>query len=593
MRNRKILIIGLESFSNFQPICVTPSPISVVGPQSLLIDELQVREHLTTYASATSHTLDDRQLCDLELLLDGSFSPLSGFMNEADYTDVVHNMRLADGQLFPIPITLDIPPHVADKVAVGEPLVLRDIEGKPLAVLHVESKYTPNLAVESQMVYGTTDRAHPAVNWLAGHSQETYVGGRLEGYALPEHNDFCELRSTPAQTRAALAASGATKVVAFQTRNPMHRAHVELTMRAAREHDATVLIHPVVGMTKPGDVDHYSRVRCYRKVLPYYSDIKVQLNLLGLAMRMGGPREGLLHGIVRKNHGCTHFIVGRDHAGPGKGSDGKDLYGPYDAQEMFQEHQAELGIEMVPFQMLSYVPAANVYKAADEVQEGEETVSISGTEIRHRLQNDLDIPEWFSYPEVVSELRRTYPSPSQKGVVLFFTGLSGAGKSTIARRVVAKLMETGDRSVAYLDGDHVRQMLSKGLGFSAEDRDLNIRRIGYVASLVAAASGVAVCAPIAPYAKTRHEARMMANQLGAAFMEVYVSTPVSECAQRDVKGLYAKAYAGEIKNFTGVSDPYEVPENPEISLDTLTRTADELATDVLEYLQKGGYIQGV
>ncbi len=536
-----------------------------------------------------SHDLTPRQLCDLELLLCGGFSPLTGFMKRADHEAVCEKMRLADGTLWPIPITLDVPDELADKLKAGGTLALRDPEGTMVAALHVEELWQPDREAEAQAVFGSTDRKHPGVDHLLGRTHRTYVGGRVEGLQAPAHYDFVALRHTPAQLRRRFADQGWRRVVAFQTRNPMHRAHQELTLRAAKEHEANLLIHPVVGMTRPGDLDHYTRVRCYQALLPRYPKHTVRLSLLPLAMRMGGPREAVWHAIIRKNYGCTHFIVGRDHAGPGNGSDGQPFYGPYDAQELLSKHEQELGVTMVPFKMLVYVEDRDDYMPIDEVPEGVRSLNISGTELRDRLADGREIPEWFTFSEVATELRRRHPARDRQGFTVFFTGLSGAGKSTIANVLMVKLLEAGGRPVTLLDGDLVRKNLSSELGFSKEHRDINIRRIGWVASEITKNGGIAICAPIAPYEKVREEVRQMIAPLGG-FQLVHVSTPIEVCEQRDRKGLYAKARAGLIKEFTGISDPYEVPANAEVVLDTTELTPEESAQEVLLHLEREGFL---
>ena len=535
--------------------------------------------------------LTERQRCDLELLANGGFSPLEGFMGQADYERVVSDMRLADGTLWPMPVTLDVSEAFAGRLSRGERVALRDPEGVILAILTVSDIWQPDREREAEAVFGTTDPAHPAVSWLREQSQPVYLGGRIEALDLPVHYDFGHLRLTPAELRERFRRNGWRRVVAFQTRNPMHRAHVELTFLAARQAEANLLIHPVVGMTKPGDVDHYSRVRCYEHVLKKYPAQTTALSLLPLAMRMGGPREAVWHAIIRRNYGCTHFIVGRDHAGPGKDSHGEDLYGPYDAQELVSRHADELGIEMVPFRMMVYVQERAGYAPVDEVDEASETVmNISGTEFRRRMREGLEIPDWFGYPEVVEELRRTYPPRARQGFTLFFTGLSGSGKSTIANAVMVRLMERGGRAVTLLDGDVVRKHLSSELGFSKQHRDLNIRRIGFVAAEITRNGGVAICAPIAPYAATRRAVRAMAEAANGGFIEVHVATPLEECERRDRKGLYARARAGQITGFTGIDDPYETPETPELRIDTTDCTVEEAAQKVLLKLESLGFI---
>jgi len=476
-------------------------------------------------AALTSHDLTPRQICDLELLMNGGFNPLKGFLGEEDYNSVVETMRLADGQLWPMPITLDVSEDFAATVELGQDIALRDQEGVILGTMTVTDKWTPDKSREAEMVFGADDVAHPAVNYLHNHAGAVYLGGPIVGIQQPVHYDFRARRDTPNELRAYFRKLGWRKIVAFQTRNPLHRAHQELTFRAAKEAQANLLIHPVVGMTKPGDIDHFTRVRCYD-----------------------------WHGLIRKNHGCTHFIVGRDHAGPGKNAAGEDFYGAYDAQDLFREHQDEMGIEMVDFKHMVYVQDRAQYEPADEIKDKDDVtiLNISGTELRRRLNEGLEIPEWFSFPTVVEELRKTRPQRSKQGFTVFFTGFSGSGKSTIANALMVKLMEMGGRPVTLLDGDVVRKNLSSELGFSKEHRDLNIRRIGYVASEITKNGGIAICAPIAPYATTRRAVREDVEQFGA-FIEVHVATSIEECERRDRKGLYKLAREGKIKEFTGIS----------------------------------------
>ncbi len=536
-----------------------------------------------------SHDMTPRQICDLELLMNGGFNPLKGFLSQDDYTGVVENMRLADGRLWPMPITLDVTEKFAATVEVGQDIALRDQEGVILATMTVTDKWVPNKEREAEMVFGANDSAHPAVNYLHNTAGAVYLGGPVTGIQQPVHYDFRARRDTPNELRAYFRKLGWRKIVAFQTRNPLHRAHQELTFRAAREAQANLLIHPVVGMTKPGDVDHFTRVRCYEAVLDKYPQSTTTMSLLNLAMRMAGPREAVWHGLIRANHGCTHFIVGRDHAGPGKNSAGKDFYGHYDAQDLFKKYQSEIGVEMVDFKHMVYVQEKAQYFPANEVPEGDTVLDISGTELRRRLREGLDIPEWFSFPEVVTELRRTSPPRSKQGFTVFFTGFSGSGKSTIANALMVKLMEMGGRPVTLLDGDIVRKNLSSELGFSKEHRDLNIRRIGYVASEITKNGGIAICAPIAPYATTRRAVREDVEQFGA-FIEVHVSTSIEECERRDRKGLYKLAREGKIKEFTGISDPYDVPANPELRIETESVDVDNCAHQVILKLESMGLI---
>ncbi|MDO5647274.1 bifunctional sulfate adenylyltransferase/adenylylsulfate kinase [Paracoccus sp. (in: a-proteobacteria)] len=560
----------------------TPIPELYVSPETA--DALKHEA-----GNLQSWDLTPRQICDLELLMNGGFNPLKGFLSQADYDGVVNDMRLSDGSLWPMPITLDVSEKFADGLEPGTDIALRDQEGVILAIMSVTDKWTPNKAHEAEKVFGADDLAHPAVNYLHNVAGPVYLGGPIKGLQAPTHYDFRARRETPNELRAFFKKMNWHRVVAFQTRNPLHRAHQELTFRAAREAQANLMIHPVVGMTKPGDVDHFTRVRCYEAVLDKYPAATTHLSLLNLAMRMAGPREAVWHGLIRRNHGVTHFIVGRDHAGPGKNSAGQDFYGPYDAQELFKKHQDEIGVEMVDFKHMVYVQEKASYFPANEIPEGSTVLDISGTELRRRLREGLDIPEWFSFPEVVTQLRRTSPPRAKQGFTVFFTGLSGSGKSTIANALMVKLMEMGGRPVTLLDGDVVRKHLSSELGFSKEHRDINIKRIGFVASEITKNGGIAICAPIAPYTATRRAVREMVES-GGAFVEVHVATPIEECERRDRKGLYKLAREGKIKEFTGISDPYEEPTNPELRVDTTDIDVDSAAQEVLLKLEGMGLI---
>src|SRR5512143_1123344 len=574
---------------------LTVTASHLIAPHGGELVELQVPAERAAELKAhskdwASWDLTGRQLCDLELLMSGGFSPLRGFMNRADYEGVCHNMRLANGTLWPIPLTLDVTEEFAKKLTPGSSKVaLRDPEGVMLAVVHVDDVWQPDRTAEAKAVFNSTSAAHPGSDYAINKSNPWYVGGKVEGLQAPSHYDFRNLRLTPAELRGEFQRMGWTRIVAFQTRNPMHRAHVELTMRAAKQVEADLLIHPSVGMTKPGDVDYFVRTRCYQLLLSKYPHGTVKLSMLPLAMRMGGPREAIWHGLIRKNHGCTHFIVGRDHAGPGKDSDGRPFYGPYDAQELFKKHGAEMGVTMVPFQMMVYLQNEDRYVPADEVPQGAKVLDISGTELRSRLNEGREIPSWFTYPEVVQELRRSYPPRHKQGVTIFFTGLSGSGKSTIANALITKFLETGGRPVTLLDGDLVRKHLSSELGFSKEHRDINIRRIGYVASEITKNGGIAVCAPIAPYEATRKAVRQMIEPYGG-FILVHVANSIDVCEQRDRKGLSAKARAGIVKEFTGISDPYEAPSNAEVVIDTGKLSPEEAAQTILLHLEREGFL---
>tara|TARA_Y100001970_G_scaffold285521_1_gene405524 strand:- start:282 stop:1925 length:1644 start_codon:yes stop_codon:yes gene_type:complete len=536
--------------------------------------------------------LNNRQISDLELLLNGGFYPLKKYMNKSDYDSVVKDMKLSNGELWPIPIVLDTDEEAIDSnnIKEGIKISLRDHEGFLIAHLLIEDIWKPDKSIEAKYVYGTTDSFHPGVKNLFENFGNYYIGGTLEKVDLPKHYDYTSLRHTPEQLRKEFKNKGWEKIVAFQTRNPMHRAHKEISLRAAMDNDAKLLIHPVIGPTKPGDVDYYTRVRCYEKILKHYPENSTMLSLLPLAMRMAGPREALWHALIRKNYGCTHIIIGRDHAGPGNDESGNPFYGPYEAQELLVKHEEEIGIKMVPFKMLVYVEDKQEYLEIDKLPEGSKSLSLSGTEFRRKLEENEEIPEWFSYPEVVEELHRAYPPKDKQGFTIFFSGLSGSGKSTIANGLLIKLLEHGKRRVTLLDGDIVRTHLSSELGFSKEHREINVKRIGFVASEITKNGGIAICAPIAPFKDSRQVNRNLISQYGA-YIQVYVSTPIEECEKRDVKGLYAKARAGVLKGFTGIDDPYEEPINSELIIDTTSISQEEAVDQVCQYLQKKGFIE--
>ncbi|KAG2205864.1 hypothetical protein INT46_002103 [Mucor plumbeus] len=543
-------------------------------------------------ATLPSVVLTDRQLCDLELLLNGGFSPLEGFLNQKDYEGVVENMRLANGLLWTIPITLDVSKEQIEesKIEPSKRIALLDPRDyEPLAILTVEDVYRPDKSKEAALVYGADDSAHPAVNYLHNIAKEFNIGGSLEAVQSPSHYDYVANRYTPTELRAHFKKLQWTRVVAFQTRNPMHRAHRELTVRAARQRKAHLLIHPVVGLTKPGDIDHYTRVRVYKALMPKYPNGMAELSLLPLAMRMGGPREAVWHALIRKNHGVTHFIVGRDHAGPGKNSQGVDFYGPYDAQALVEKYKSEIGIEIVPFQMVTYSPDTDEYIPADEVPEGVKTLNISGTELRRRLKTGLPIPEWFSYPEVVSVLRQSHPPRNQQGFTIFFTGLHASGKNAIARALQVSLNQESTRSVSLLASENTRAELSSELGFSKRDRDINIARQAFVAGELTRAGAAAIVAPIAPYDDARNAAKKTIEQYGGFYL-VHVATPLEECIKRDRDGIYERAQRGEIKEFTGLDAPYEVPTNANLTIDITQQSVSQAVHEIILLLEKDGYI---
>ena len=537
-----------------------------------------------------SWTLTDRQLCDCEMILDRGFKPLNKFMVKEDYESVINDMRLSNGQLFPIPITLDVDEEFSNQISIGEKIILREKEGFIIAKMKIESIWSPDFNKEAELVYGTTDQSHPAINYMFNIGHEIYVGGEIEKISMPKHYDYSQYRLSPDAVKMKFKEKNWRTVVAFQTRNPLHRAHVEMTLRSMEELGAKLFLNPVVGLTKPGDVDHYTRVRCYKHVIKKYPKDSAMLSLLPLAMRMGGPREALLHAIIRKSYGCTHIIVGRDHAGPGNDKNGNPFYGAYEAQDLLSEYQDEIGIEMVPFQFMVYTPVDKSYKALGDIDNNENYETISGTELREILDKGNELPEWFTYPEVANELIKSRPPLNQRGFTIFFTGLSGSGKSTIANGLLIKFLENGDRPVTLLDGDIVRTNLSSELGFSKEHRSLNIQRIGFVASEITKNGGIAICAPIAPYEQDRKINRELISRVGS-FIEIYVNTSLEKCEERDSKGLYQLAREGKIKEFTGISDPYEEPKCPDIVVNSDgSKSPEELVGNILQQLTKMGYL---
>lgn len=538
---------------------------------------------------AISITLSNRQTCDLELIFNGGFHPLNRFMDQADYKRVVEEMRLQDGTVWPMPIVLDISEKVKNQIDSNPRVLLKDAEGTVLAYMTVSEIWAPDKQIEARNVYGTVNKEHPGVKYLFNNVGPYYMSGDLYKCAPPKHYDFLSLRKSPDELKALFKQKGYSKVVGFQTRNPMHRAHVELTIRAAQETGAHLLLHPAVGITNPGDVEYFTRVKCYEKLMPYYPDGLATLSLLPIAMRMAGPREALWHAIIRKNYGCTHFIVGRDHAGPGSDSTGQSFYHPYAAQELVAAYAEEIGIELVPFKEMVYVQEDQNYQPVDEVDPSKTVMSVSGTEFRKILHEGSEVPAWFSYPEVIEELRKIYPPRQSQGFTIFMTGLSGAGKSTIANALAIRLREIQDRPVTILDGDNIRKHLSSELGFSKEHRSLNVRRIGYVASEITKNRGAAICALIAPYLEDRAYNRALIEPQGG-FIEVYVATPLDLCEKRDVKGLYSLARQGKLKNFTGIDDPYEKPQNPELILDTSLLNVTESVEHIIQYLLNKGFL---
>ena len=565
------------------------SNIAPPGLVNLVVDESRADLLKRIATSLPDITLNDRHLCDLELLATGAFSPLQGFMTRADYEPVLDRMRLKNGCLWPIPICLDIREVKARSLEAGQSVALRDGEGFLLAVMHIEDIWPLDRDKEASQVYATLDPAHPGTDYLLNRTGDYYIGGKLEVLSLPLHFDFKKIRQSPEEILTAARKLNWKRMVGFVTENPIHRPQFEMTVQAMRQARANLLILPVAGMTKPGDFDHYTRVRCYRQVIQHYPPDSYLLNLLPLSMRMSGPREALLHAIVCRNYGCTHFIAGRDHAGPGCDPTGKPYYGSDDACRFVEGHAAELKIEVISFPEMVYLPFEDEFRRADQVPAGSQHISLSGTDIRRRVREGRRIPEWATFPEVIEELQKAYPPPSRQGFTIFMTGLSGAGKSTIAKILYSKFLERGDRPVTLLDGDIVRHNLSSELTFSKEHRDINVKRIGFVASEITKNRGIAICAPIAPYAKTRSEIRRTIEAYGG-FIEVFVATPLEVCEQRDRKGMYAKARAGLIKGYTGIDDPYEAPDSPEVRIDTTGISPDEAAQEILLYLGQKGFI---
>lgn len=534
--------------------------------------------------------LNQRQLCDLELLLNGGFSPLRGFMTRADYEGTCQSMRLKDGTLWPMPVMLGATNEFISTLGSHHQIALRDPEGSMLAVLNIEDVWKPDREEEAEAVFGTAGMAHPGVAYLLRQVNPWYVGGRLEGVRLPSHYDFRSLRLTPAELRAEFSRFGWRKVIGFGADGVMHRPHFELTLKAAEETGANLLIHPSVGIVKPGDRTHFVRIRCYQKLLPRYPQGTVMLALLPLAARMAGPRETLWHAIIRKNYGCTHFIVGLDHVGPAEDVTGKPFDGSCRAQELVKSNERDLGLAMVPSKKLSYIEDEDRYALEDNVKPGARVLDISETQFQYRLSEGRGLPEWFTFPEIAKELKQSYPPRRQQGFTVFFTGLSGSGKSTLANILQTKLLERDERQVTLLDGDIVRKNLSSELGFSKEHRDINIRRIGFVASEITKNRGIAICAPIAPYDAVRQEVRSMIQAHGG-FILVYLSTSLETCEARDRKGLYAKARKGLIQNFTGISDPYEPPKDAMMVIDTTDLSPDEAAHKIYSFLEREGYVK--
>ena len=558
---------------------------------NLVLEEERAEQLKVESESFPAITLSQRQQCDLEMLLTGGLSPLTGFMTEEDYYSVVNDARLPGGVLWPIPYYLDVDEKFAEKIEPGTRIALRDTEGFMPAVLTVESIWRPDKNREAQQVYGTTDPSHPGVEYLFNEVKDVYLGGSIQGAQLPFHYDFETLRDTPEELRQFFEKQGWRNVVAFHTSKPMHRVHQEITMRAAKEANAHILLHPVVGMSKPGDLHYYARVHCYQAIKKHYPKNLVALSLLPMAMRMAGPREALMNAIIRQNYGCSHYVVGPEHAAPPNVRDDAARFYPSGAaQDYVFGFQDELDIRIIPVKELCYDEDSGKYVAVDQSEGGHcSSLTYSNRRIVNAIANDEAVPAWVSYPEVLAEMHKVCPPRKEQGFTLFFTGLSGSGKSTLAKILYAKFIEEGKRPVTLLDGDVVRQNLSSELGFSRKDRFINVNRIGYVASEITKNRGIAICAPIAPYTEMRRSVRANIEQYGS-YIEIFVATPLEVCEARDRKGLYAKARKGIIPEFTGISDPYEEPENPEIRINTADMTPMQAAQDIYLYLVREGYL---
>jgi sulfate adenylyltransferase len=564
---------------------MSPFPLSPL----LLASETGIAALKNTAVNLPSWDLNVRQLCDVEMLINGGFSPLGGYMNRGDYEHVLAEMRLADGTVWPLPVVLDVSEAFAANIEAGQSVALRDAEGVLLAVLDVTEKWQPNLTAEVQALLGTADERHPGAHDLLRNRHPVCLGGRVRGTALPTHYDFPVLRQTPAEVRASFARRGWRRVAAFLTRNPLHRLQYETTTRGARLADANLLVLPIVGPTQPDDVDLYTRLRCWEEGLRHFPEDHAEVAALPLAMRLAGPREALMQAIVARNYGCSHVIVGPHQGGAVRDETGKPFYAPQAATILLEKLASEIGIEVAAVPSLVYSEDRAQFIEQAEARDSERIATLNGPEARRRMRAGIALPEWYSFPEVIAQVMRNYPPRTRQGFTVFFTGLSGSGKSTLAHALIARLREIGGRAITLLDGDIVRKYLSSELGFSREHRDINIRRIGFVAAEITKHGGVAVCAPIAPYAATRRQVRALVEAQGG-FFEVYVATPIEECERRDRKGLYAKARAGIVKEFTGVSDPYEVPDDAELVIDTRSYTPLEAAQLIVTRLENEGYI---
>jgi len=539
----------------------------------LLRDESQIQEAKVEAQSLLSITLSQRQLCDIELILDGSFNPLTGFMNQKDYERVLKDMRLENGTLWPIPVTLDVKKDFAEKLVNGQKVALRDAEGNLIANMQVESIYQPDKTAEAQALYGTTNEEIPSVFALL-QTGSHYLGGTLTGVTLPIHYDFTTLRKTPAEVQEEITKNGWNRIIGYHTESILNKNHLAQTLQAVRViPNSHLLVHPAVGTSEFADLDYYSRVRCYKGYVKQFPENVALFSIIPLVVRPAGPRETLFNAVVRKNYGVTHIIVEKDD----------------DALTLLQQYSTEIGVEPVLVKPFVYVKETRQYVPEDEARPGS-FENVTEAELKRQLSAGLPLPEWLLFPETIQVLKEKYPPRWKQGFTLFFTGLSGAGKSTIANALIVRLMELSNQPITLLDGDIVRTHLSSELGFSKEHRDLNVKRIGYVASEITKSGGIAITAAIAPYAAPRCYARSLIEKHGG-FIEIYMATPLAVCEQRDTKGLYAKARKGIVKGFTGIDDPYEAPTHPEISITCQGTTIKNEVEEIVTYLVNQGYVK--
>jgi len=549
-----------------------------------------VENYQTMAHELATVTLSHRNLCDLELILNGGFAPLDTFLNKTEYENVLENMHLGDGSIWPMPVTLDVDRRFADSLKSGQEIALRDVQGLLIAIMLVNDVWKPNKKHEALAVYNTLDENHPGVATLLNQVKDYYISGELIPMSSPVHYDYDHLRFTPAQLQETFEQRRWKKIVAFHTHNPMHKVHRELTLQAVKLTGAKLLLHPVSEFSQANDHNHYLRIRCYEHILKTYPKKSTLLGLLPLATRMAGPREALWHAIIRKNYGCTHFIVGRDHASPIQGRSEQKYYRAYDAQTLALTYQNEVGIEIVPMQELIFSHRKMRYYPANKFPKNGKPTSISGTELRNRIINKKAIPEWFTYPDIISELRKTIPHKLQQGFTVLLTGLPNSGKSTIANGLMLKLIEQTGRQVTLLDDNEIRARLSRGLSSSERDKEVCANRVAYVAKEVTRHGGIVVCETPATTLKTRNDMRDMISQSGG-FIEVYVSTPMSTCENRNPSGLIGDARATQIKDLVLISNYYEAPEMPEIEIDTSSLEPKEVIENIMKEIRTLGYIE--